>query len=56
MSTGLIDRLARLIRSPSPSAHAAARNTVDLAPVGAQSRRFVALISIKNWPSQTMLA
>ena len=30
------------------------RNTVELAPTGAQGRRFVALVSIKDWPSQTM--
>lgn len=30
------------------------RNTVELAPVGTQPRRFVALVSIKDWPSQTM--
>ena len=30
------------------------RNTVELAPAGPQPRRFVALVSIKDWPSQTM--
>jgi len=30
------------------------RNTVELAPAGAQPRRFVALVSIKDWPAQTM--
>ncbi len=30
------------------------RNTVELAPAGEQERGFVALVSIKDWPSQTM--
>ena len=30
------------------------RNTVELAPAGALPRRFVAMVSVKDWPPQTM--